>query len=83
VAYSLSLVMIVPIFVATSIGTGWAPQPGSLSDPTKNDPSRSSTAVTQGKVQIHPDIPRDDPAFKKWCVGEFSAHSTTVFSHFY
>ena len=56
----------VPTIVATSIGAGWAPQQGSLSDPTKNDPSRSSAALWEGKVQIHPDTPKDDPVYKKW-----------------
>ena len=56
----------VPTIIATSIGAGWAPQTGSLSDPTQNDPSRSSTALWEGKIQLHPETRKDDPAFKKW-----------------
>ena len=66
----------VPTIVASSIGAGWAPQFGSLSDPTSTDPSRSSAALWEGKVQLHPDTPKNDPAYKKWgAVGLGSANS--------
>jgi len=61
-----SLMTMVPSLIASSIGAGWAPNPESLSDPTRNDPSRSSAALWEGKVQLHPDTKRDDPAFKRW-----------------
>lgn len=57
----------VPTLVATSIGAGWAPQsPGGLSDPARFDPSKSSAALWEGKIQIHPDTKPDDPAMKRW-----------------
>lgn len=58
----------VPTIVASSIGAGWAPQHngGSLSDPASTDPSRSSAALWEGKLQLHPGTPKDDIAFKKW-----------------
>ncbi|TFK75096.1 calcium-translocating P-type ATPase [Pluteus cervinus] len=37
-----------------------------LSDPTRADPSVSSTALWAGRVQFHPDTPHDDPAFIKF-----------------
>ena len=33
---------------------------------TGTDPSRSSAALWEGKLQLHPDTPKDDPAYKKW-----------------
>ena len=57
----------VPSLVASSIGAGWAPQsPSGLSDPAHFDPSKSSAALWENKIQIHPDTTPDDPAFKKW-----------------
>jgi len=65
-----SLMTMVPTLVASSIGAGWAPQPqlqpGSLSDPAHTDPSRSSAALWEGKIQIHPDTKPDDPAYRQW-----------------
>jgi len=61
-----SLMTMVPTLVASSIGAGWAPQPGSLSDPAHTDPSRSSAALWEGKIQIHPDTKPDDPAYRLW-----------------
>jgi len=61
-----SLMTMVPTLVASSIGAGWAPQPGSLSDPAHADPSKSSAALWEGKVQIHPDTKPDDPAYTQW-----------------
>ena len=56
----------VPTLVASSIGAGWAPARGGLSDPAHADPSRSSAALWEGKVQIHPDTAKDDVVYKKW-----------------
>jgi len=61
-----SIMTMVPTLVVTSIGAGWAPAAGSLSDPTHNDPSRSSSALWEGKMQIHPETSKDDPIYKKW-----------------
>ncbi|CAL1717041.1 unnamed protein product [Somion occarium] len=64
-----SLMTMVPSLVASSIGAGWSPQPQSptaLSDPAHFDPSKSSAALWEGKIQIHPDTKPDDPAYKKW-----------------
>ncbi|KAK7690441.1 hypothetical protein QCA50_005539 [Cerrena zonata] len=62
-----SLMTMVPSLIASSIGAGWAPQsPNGLSDPAHFDPSKSSAALWEGKVQIHPDTKPDDPIFKKW-----------------
>jgi len=60
----------VPTLIASSIGAGWAPQArGSLSDPARYDPSRSSAALWEGKFQIHPDTKSDDPVFQ-WGRGD-------------
>jgi Ca2+-transporting ATPase len=61
-----SLMAMVPALVASSIGAGWTPQSGSLSDPAHFDPSKSSAALWEGKIQIHPDTPADDPAYRRW-----------------
>lgn len=55
----------VPTFIATSVAGRWTTG-GSLSDPAHNDPSRSSAALWEGKIQLHPDTARDDPAFIRW-----------------
>ena len=62
-----NIMTMVPTIVASSIGGGWAPDKvGSLSDPAGSDPSRSSAALWEGRVQLHPDTAKDDPAYKKW-----------------
>jgi len=55
----------VPSLVASSIGAGWAPQKSGLSDPAHFDPSKSSAALWEGKIQIHPDTKADDP-IRRW-----------------
>ena len=45
-----SLMTMVPTLVASSIGAGWAPSPGSLSDPTHSDPSRVSLGFTYSRT---------------------------------
>lgn len=37
-----------------------------LDDPAASDPSRSSAALWEGKVQLHPETDPEDPAYKKW-----------------
>jgi len=61
-----SLMTMVPTLIASSVGAGWAPQPGSLSDPAHSDPSKSTAALWEGKVQVHPDTKPDDFAAQKW-----------------
>ncbi|KAH8105591.1 calcium-translocating P-type ATPase [Phellopilus nigrolimitatus] len=62
-----SIMTMLPTIVATTVGAGWAPQRGgSLSDPASSDPSRSSAALWEGKLQLHPETTEDDPAYKKW-----------------
>ena len=41
-------------------------QAGSRSDPANTDPSRSSVALWEGKLQIHPDTEKDDPVYKRF-----------------
>jgi len=69
-----SLMTMVPMLVASSIGAGWAPQSGSLSDPAHSDPSKSSAALWEGKIQIHPDTKPDDPAYKHWGLSRLNAY---------
>ncbi|KAH7919721.1 Ca-transporting ATPase [Leucogyrophana mollusca] len=60
-----SIMTMVPSLIASSIGAGWAPHArGSLSDPARYDPSRSSAALWEGKFQIHPDTKPDDPLYR-------------------
>jgi len=63
-----SLMTMVPTLIASSIGAGWAPQSrGTLSDPARYDPSKSSAALWEGKLQIHPDTKPDDAVYRtKW-----------------
>jgi P-type Ca2+ transporter type 2C len=57
----------VPSLVASSIGAGWAPQsPSGLSDPAFFDPSKSSAALWENNIQIHPDTKPDDPVYQKF-----------------
>ncbi|KAI5120195.1 hypothetical protein M0805_006301 [Coniferiporia weirii] len=62
------IMTMIPSIVASSIGAGWAPNKGagSLEDPAAADPSRSSAALWEGRVQLHPDTDKNDPAYKKW-----------------
>jgi Ca2+-transporting ATPase len=41
-------------------------QAGSRSDPANTEPSRSSAALWEGKLQIHPDTDKDDPVYKRF-----------------
>ncbi|KAG1872060.1 Ca-transporting ATPase [Suillus tomentosus] len=63
-----SLMTMVPTLIASSIGAGWAPQSrGTLSDPARYDPSKSSAALWEGRLQIHPDTKPDDALYHtKW-----------------
>ncbi|KAG6809940.1 hypothetical protein H0H92_014006 [Tricholoma furcatifolium] len=57
--------------VATTSQTGHL-HPGSLSDPAASDPSKSSAALWDGMLQLHPDTPHDDPAYKLYGAGNQS-----------
>ncbi|EIN10054.1 Ca-transporting ATPase [Punctularia strigosozonata HHB-11173 SS5] len=61
-----SLMTMVPTLVATTVGAGWAPQKGSLSDPAHSDPSKSTAALWEDKIQVHPDTKQDDYAYQRW-----------------
>ncbi|KAF8340444.1 uncharacterized protein EI90DRAFT_3035556 [Cantharellus anzutake] len=62
-----SLLAMVPTLVASTVGAGWMPaRVADLADPAQADPSRSSTALFNGAIQIHPDTPRDDPLWEKF-----------------
>ncbi|KAJ8521107.1 hypothetical protein ONZ45_g2153 [Pleurotus djamor] len=63
-----SLLAMAPSLMASTIGAGWAPQKqtGSLSDPAASDPSKSSAALWEGKLQIHPDTDPSDPAIQRF-----------------
>ncbi|KAK7051078.1 plasma membrane calcium [Paramarasmius palmivorus] len=61
-----SLLTMAPTLMAGAIATRGYTHSGDLSDPASSDPSKSSAALWEGKLQIHPDTPRDDPAYKKF-----------------
>jgi Ca2+-transporting ATPase len=41
-------------------------QSGSRSDPANSDPSKSSAALWEGKLQMHPETSKDDPVYKQF-----------------
>lgn len=56
-----------PTIVLGAIASGSSYlQTGSLSDPAHADPSKSSAALWEGKLQIHPDTPQHDPVYQKF-----------------
>ena len=55
-----------PTFIATAVAAASQYFPGTLSDPGNADPSKSSAALWEGKVQLHPQTPKDDPIYKKF-----------------
>ena len=52
--------------IASSVSVGWTPSRADLSDPAQNDPSKSSAALWEGRIQLHPDTKPDDPAYQRW-----------------
>ncbi|KAJ6513357.1 Ca-transporting ATPase [Mycena sanguinolenta] len=63
----LSLLAMAPTLMMGTIAASHAwTQPGSLSDPTHNDPSRSSAALWEGKLQLHPDTDPGDPLYQRF-----------------
>lgn len=61
-----SLMTMVPGLVASSIVARWQPQPSKLHDPANGDPSKSSAALWEGKLALHPDTTPEHPAWKWW-----------------
>ncbi|KAG8787244.1 hypothetical protein FRC15_009643 [Serendipita sp. 397] len=61
-----TLMTLVPSLVASSVGARWQPTSDGLHDPANGDPSKSSAALWEGKLQLHPDTTKDHPAFEKW-----------------
>jgi Ca2+-transporting ATPase len=59
-----ALLTMIPSMVVSGVTTNWKLQPGSLSDPASADPSKSSAALWEGKMEVHPDTNADDDAFK-------------------
>lgn len=57
-----------PTIIAGAVATQGYRQAsgGTLSDPTSNDPSKSSAALWEGKLQLHPDTSSEDPAYKRF-----------------
>ncbi|KAF6742415.1 Ca-transporting ATPase [Ephemerocybe angulata] len=45
-----------------------------LTDPAHHDPSKSSYVLWEGKLQIHPETPHDDPVYKKYSGKTSSTH---------
>ncbi|KAJ7104244.1 calcium-transporting ATPase [Mycena belliarum] len=63
----VSLLAMAPTLMMGTIAASAAwTQPGSLSDPTHSDPSRSSAALWEGKLQLHPETPKDDPLYQRF-----------------
>ncbi|KDR79013.1 hypothetical protein GALMADRAFT_64503 [Galerina marginata CBS 339.88] len=62
-----SVLTMAPTLIMGAVAAGQAYlQPGSLSDPAHADPSRSSAALWEGKLQIHPDTSPDDPVYRQF-----------------
>ncbi|KAF9000698.1 calcium-translocating P-type ATPase [Cyathus striatus] len=62
-----SVLTMAPTLMASAVAAGQAyGQAGSLSDPAHADPSRSSAALWEGKVQLHPGTSPEDPAYQRF-----------------
>lgn len=63
-----SIMAIAPTMVmaATAAGSTYRQPNGSLSDPAHADPSKSSYTPWEGKLQIHPETPHEDPVYQKF-----------------
>jgi len=62
-----SVLTMAPTIVLGAIASGSSYlQTGSLSDPAHADPSKSSAALWEGKLQIHPETAPDDPVYRKF-----------------
>jgi Ca2+-transporting ATPase len=61
-----SLMAMVPSIVASSVAARWQPQTNRLHDPANGDPSKSSAALWDGKLSLHPDTDSSHPAYVLW-----------------
>ncbi|KAH9481469.1 Calcium-transporting ATPase 2 [Psilocybe cubensis] len=62
-----SVLTMAPTLMIGAVAAGQAYlQAGSLSDPAHADPSRSSAALWEGKLQIHPETSKDDPVYRQF-----------------
>lgn len=61
-----SLMAMVPSIVASSVAARWQPQTNRLHDPANGDPSKSSAALWDGKLSLHPDTESSHPAYALW-----------------
>jgi len=61
-----SIMAMVPSIVASSVAARWQPQINRLHDPANGDPSRSSAALWNGKLSLHPDTEPTHPAYVLW-----------------
>lgn len=65
-----SVLTMAPTLMAGAVATGGCFQRrGNLSDPAHADPSKSSAALWEGKLQMHPDTPLDDPVYQRFATG--------------
>jgi P-type Ca2+ transporter type 2C len=55
-----------PVLVAGAVALDPSYVQCSLSDPTRSDPSKSSVALWEGKLQLHPDTSPDDPVYRRF-----------------
>ncbi|KAK7033038.1 calcium-transporting ATPase [Favolaschia claudopus] len=63
----VSLLAMAPTLMMGTIAASHAwTQPGNLSDPTNSDPSRSSSALWEGKLQLHPGTDPKDPLYERF-----------------
>ncbi len=60
------LLTMVPSLIIGSVGNPKYVQPDLQSDPANSDPSKSSAALWEGKLQIHPDTATDDPIYQRF-----------------
>jgi hypothetical protein len=73
-----------PTLVASLVGAGWTLSRPGLSDPAQNNPLKSSAALWEGKIQLHPDTKPDDPTYQQWDLkqrGEHRFERDLRFSH--
>ena len=64
---SSSVLTMAPTLMIGAVVAGQAYlQPGSRSDPANADPSRSSAALWEGKLQIHPETSKDDIVYQQF-----------------
>ncbi|PPQ77122.1 hypothetical protein CVT25_010816 [Psilocybe cyanescens] len=62
-----SVLTMAPTLMIGAVAAGQAYlQAGSLSDPAHADPSKSSAALWEGKLQIHPETSKDDPVYRQF-----------------